>query len=99
MEISPFGNVGRSEVTYSEHLEGPRFQRPRRSGDMAPPFTVTESIEEQTLLHVDLGVGYWLLRNPEASWITGFAPTVELHYTTTLEDADVAVLPGDGLIQ
>jgi hypothetical protein len=34
-------------------------------------------------------VGYWLSRNPCADWVTGLAGVVELHYTTTLQDADI----------
>ncbi len=43
---------------------------------------------DQTLLSVDVGAGCWLLRNPHARGITGLASIVELHYTTTLQDAD-----------
>jgi hypothetical protein len=43
---------------------------------------------EQDLLYVDLSLGYWLYHNPCASYLTGVAPVVEYHYTTTLEDAD-----------
>ena len=50
-------------------------------------------------MQVDLGAGYWLLRDPEATWITGIAPSLELHYTSTLENAKVVTLPGDPLLQ
>lgn len=60
-----------------------------------PPFATQREIEEQSLLHVDLSAGYWLLRNGEGRWITGIAPSVELHYTTTLENADLVTLPRD----
>src|SRR5262249_61343702 len=46
-------------------------------------------IREQTLLHVDVGTGYWLLRDPQARWLAGLAPTVGLHYTTSLDDAHI----------
>lgn len=46
-------------------------------------------IRDQSLLHIDLGGGYWLYRDPEARGLTGFASLFELHYTTTLQDADV----------
>jgi hypothetical protein len=64
-------------------------------GQLTPPFSVSTSVEEQALMHSDIGLGYWLIRRPEARWVTGFAPTIELHYTTTLENADVVTLPGD----
>jgi hypothetical protein len=62
---------------------------------MTPPFTVNTSIREQSLLQVDLGTGYWLIRNPEAHRLTGLAPTIELHYTSTLDNADLVTLPRD----
>jgi len=47
------------------------------------------TLDDQTLLYADLSVGYWLSRNPCADWVTGLAGVVELHYTTTLQDADI----------
>jgi hypothetical protein len=47
------------------------------------------TLNDQTLLYADLSVGYWLSRNPCADWVTGLAAVVELHYTTTLQDADI----------
>jgi hypothetical protein len=64
-----------------------------------PPFSVRSGITEQPLMQVDWGVGYWLLRDPSRTWITGIAPSLELHYTTTLKDASVVTLPGDPLLQ
>ena len=46
--------------------------------------------QAQTLMSVDLKAGYWLYRGPEANILTGVAPSVELHYTTTLQNADTA---------
>ncbi len=43
---------------------------------------------EQTLLHLDLSIGRWLQRNPDAAFLTGLAFLTELHYTTTLNDSD-----------
>ncbi len=34
------------------------------SNTLSSPFTVNTSIREQTLLHVDMGSGYWLIRDP-----------------------------------
>jgi hypothetical protein len=65
------------------------------TNSLSTPFTVNGSVAEQTLMHVNLNTGYWLVQRPEASWITGIAPSLELHYTTTLDNADVATLPGD----
>lgn len=63
------------------------------------PFSVDSSISEQTLMHVDLGIGYWLVRAPTRTWLRGIAPTLELHYTTTLTNASIATLPADSLLQ
>jgi hypothetical protein len=46
-------------------------------------------LNDQTLMYVDLSVGYWLSRDPCAEWVTGLASVLELHYTTTLQDADI----------
>jgi hypothetical protein len=55
-----------------------------------PVPSISRPVEEQTLMRLNAGLGYWLLRNPCARWVTGIAPTVEVHYTTTLEDANIA---------
>jgi hypothetical protein len=65
-------------------------------GAMTPPFTVHRNIDEQSLFQFDLGVGYWLYRNPEGHRLTGLAPTIELHYTTTLDNADLITPPQEG---
>ena len=46
-------------------------------------------LDEQTLLYLDLSMGYWLYRNPYAEFLTGLAGVVEYHYTTTLQNADL----------
>jgi hypothetical protein len=86
-----------SAVTYTETLQ----QTPTAptltggKGALIPPFTVNDHIREQSLLHLDYGTGYWLVRRPEARWLTGLAPAAELHYTTTLDNANIITLPGD----
>jgi hypothetical protein len=50
---------------------------------------------EQTLLHLDLSLGRWLIRNPDARLLTGLAFLAELHYTTTMNDSDL--VSGQGL--
>jgi hypothetical protein len=81
--------LGGSQVTYTNDVDlfliGQRFQD-HAEGE----------IDGQTLMMADLGIGYWLVRNP-SGFLTGLAPILELHYTTALEDADVLILPGDGL--
>src|SRR5437868_14222530 len=51
-------------------------------------------------MYVDCSVGYWLFYNQGAErggggFITGLAPVVELHYTTSLQDAE----PIDSIIR
>ena len=44
--------------------------------------------QSQNMLMIDTGVGYWVYRDPCGRGLTGLAPTLELHYSTTTEDAD-----------
>ena len=39
-------------------------------------------------MYVDASFGYWLFRDDEAAFLTGFAGLLELHYTTALNRAD-----------
>ncbi len=43
--------------------------------------------QEQSLLFFDGKIGYWLLRDPSRRWVTAVVPTVEVHYTTTMQNA------------
>lgn len=45
-------------------------------------------LNDQNLGFLDVAGGYWLYRNPDAPRLTGLAAMAELHYTTTLQDAD-----------
>lgn len=44
---------------------------------------------DQSLLMMDLTVGYWLYRNSCARYVTAVAPVIELHYNTMMTDTDV----------
>jgi len=46
-------------------------------------------LNEQTALYVDLGAGYWFYRRRCSRGLTGLAGVVEVHYATTLNDADL----------
>ena len=47
-------------------------------------------LQDATYIYADLGVGYWLYRSPCPSChLTGFAPTMELHYNRSLQANDV----------
>ena len=51
-------------------------------------------IQDQSLLYLDYSFGYWLFRDPcSCRCLTGLAPMLELHYTTTLQDSDT-IYPG-----
>ena len=59
--------------------------------DPVAPRSTEEAVgilDEQNLLYVDVGAGFWLYRNPCAYGLTGLAAIVEFHYTTTLQDTD-----------
>jgi len=44
-------------------------------------------LQEQTLFFVDASIGHWCYRS-NTGLIRGIAPTAELHYSTTVENAD-----------
>ena len=53
------------------------------------------SLNEQALILWSFDIGYWAYRNPCSVGLTGIAPIVEVHYTSTLQDADrVTMLAG-----
>ena len=54
-------------------------------------------LQDQTLMHLDLSAGRWLVRRPRTSFLTGIAGLLEFHYTTTLQDADIVGTPVDSL--
>lgn len=51
---------------------------------------------EQNLWHADATFGRWLARDLEARYLDGIAGLVELHYTTTINDADIVPLGQGG---
>jgi hypothetical protein len=46
-------------------------------------------VQDSALLFLDFSVGKWLYREPDSELVTGVASVLELHYTTSLQDADV----------
>ncbi len=83
----------------------PRFVNPQlpftplardpRGNVRTPPFAESRRVREQVLMHADIGAGYWVMRDPSRRWLTGFAPTAELHYTSTLNNAGLATFSPD----
>ena len=51
-------------------------------------------LQDTTLLFVDTAVGYSVYESAGARGITRISPTAELHYSTTLQDPDVATGSG-----
>lgn len=59
-------------------------------------FGDSEVLHEQSLLFLDWSTGYWLYRARRCdSWLTGIAPMIELHYTTTMEDLELPNFDGN----
>jgi hypothetical protein len=58
-------------------------------GPNSIPTTQLGLLNDQNLGFLDIAAGYWLYRDPSAWRLTGLAAITELHYTTTLQDADV----------
>lgn len=56
----------------------------------------TGVVRNQTMLFVDLGMGKWFYRDPNAPMVTGLAGLFEVHYQTALEDADMVTLMAIG---
>ncbi|MCL4207313.1 MAG: hypothetical protein KJ000_32935 [Pirellulaceae bacterium] len=55
-------------------------------------------LQDQSVLFMDIAWGYWLVRNRSHGWISGIAPIVELHYSTSMQDGDVVFSPnGDAV--
>jgi hypothetical protein len=80
-------------ITPTERLYFQAFASYRattRSNDLATNGLTQSQIRDQDLLMADGGVGYWLHRDTCARWLTGLAPTVELHYMTTVTDGEGA---------
>lgn len=57
--------------------------------NLGPNTVDNQKLMEQTLLYLDTSFGYWMFRDPEAEFLTGLAGLLELHYTTTLNRADI----------
>jgi hypothetical protein len=52
-------------------------------------------IQDAALMYMDVTFGTWLHRNPGGCGITGIAPVIELHYSTTVQDEESLV--GEGI--
>ncbi|HKD38275.1 MAG TPA: hypothetical protein VKB78_15785, partial [Pirellulales bacterium] len=52
------------------------------------------TLRDQDLLETDLQLGYWLYRDSTARYLMAIAPTIEYHYTTTLQNASIVTGTG-----
>jgi hypothetical protein len=66
-------------------------------GRLGAPAMTIGRFTEQNLLFADLGTGYWLYRDPNSqNRLTSLAALLELHYTSSLQDADSIVAAAGG---
>lgn len=84
-----------NDVTYTDQLVDLQQLDPNTTSNFGPT-TTRRAFGEQTLLQWSLAMGYWMVRNPNG-WITGVAPSLELDYTATLDNAHPAVITPDPL--
>lgn len=61
--------------------------------DSSSPFLPAGVLTEQHLLAFDLSLGRWLINDLSGPYLEGIAGILELHYTTTLQDADIVTSP------
>lgn len=66
---------------------------PRNGNPVQYANTLHGTIRDQQLLHLDLGGGYWLYTDPHACTLKGIAGILEMHYTTTVQNADIVTVP------
>lgn len=85
--------IGQDTVEYNQSNFARQVIVDVENGIYRDPFETHIStggkIRDQILMHLDLGMGYWLYQNPRGRRITGLASLFELHWTSTLQDADV----------
>jgi hypothetical protein len=68
-----------------------------QAGPVGGPGATLGLFNEQNLLFVDLGTGYWLYRDPtNDQGVTSFAAILEFHYTSSLQDTDVVAANVNG---
>lgn len=56
------------------------------------PFPGRTELFAQSLLRLNLGLGYVLMEDPRATWVQKLTGIFETHYSTTLEDANISTV-------
>ena len=70
---------------------------PTKPNIPATNIDTTFRLREQALMHLSTSTGFWAYKDPNAEWIRGIAPAVELHYTQSLTKGREVVLPSDNI--
>jgi hypothetical protein len=61
--------------------------------DFFTPGPVQVDLFSQTLMRLNLGTGYLFVDNPQASGLKQLAGLFEIHYTSTLQEANLSTIP------
>jgi hypothetical protein len=83
---------------------GGRFRETIVPADPTDPSGLATKIDtafrlrEQALMHLSTSTGFWAYQDPNAAWIRGVAPAVELHYTQSLTKGRQVTLPSDNIV-
>jgi hypothetical protein len=68
------------------------------TGDVGGPLTTLGRFNQQNLLFLDLGSGYWLYQNDASEGLNSLAAILELHYTSSLQDTDTVTGDAGGRV-
>jgi hypothetical protein len=84
-----------SRVTFNGTAANDFYQNGSFVGfyDYFTPTPVRANLLAQTLMRLNLGVGYRMYTEPEARWLRQLTAMFEMHYTSTLNDAALTNLP------
>lgn len=74
-----------AQLDVATHGNSLRFQSLPPDG---PAAGVLGKFTDQTLFHLDVGSGCWLVRRPQAPLLSGLAAITEIHYTDTFQKTD-----------
>jgi len=66
---------------------------PDNQFDWFVPFPGRTELFSQTILRLNLGWGYVLAEDPRANWVQRLTSLFEVHYTSTVQDANISSVP------